>query len=151
MRPSNMSCSISRRDPMPACANTLCSLGVSAMAESTRLGGNNSGNSSSASNWPETTSLKRFSAIGLATSMPIDAGAATETASSFGVEGLGVTASISFIFQRPSKGGLMPDSVSPMACPVATQHHSQHRHGFHAARWRLLSFRPKTQIHCLLA
>ena len=39
IRPSMMSCSISSREPRPACASTLCSLGVSACGNSTRLGG----------------------------------------------------------------------------------------------------------------
>ena len=37
MRPSRISCSMSRREPMPACASTLCSLGASGSGASTRL------------------------------------------------------------------------------------------------------------------
>src|SRR5207253_3595808 len=57
MRPSMISCSISRRDPRPACARTLCSLGVSGWGASTRL----SAVASPSACWsksPETTSAK---------------------------------------------------------------------------------------------
>lgn len=37
--PSAINCSMSRREPMPACASTLCSLGASGIAASTRLAG----------------------------------------------------------------------------------------------------------------
>ena len=38
-RPSATSCSMSRREPMPACASTFCSFGASGSGASTRLGG----------------------------------------------------------------------------------------------------------------
>ena len=56
MRPSRINCSISRREPSPACASTLCSLGVSACGSSTRLCTAGASLASSASKRPDTTS-----------------------------------------------------------------------------------------------
>ena len=41
--PSAISCSMSRREPIPACASTLCSFGALGIAASTRLAGSASG------------------------------------------------------------------------------------------------------------
>ena len=76
MRPSMMSCSISSREPRPAWASTLCSLGVSACGDSTRLGGGDLGAFLSASNCPETTSAKRMGGAGGAAAALRDAGLA---------------------------------------------------------------------------
>ncbi len=60
IRPSSISCSISSRDPRPAWASTLCNFGVSGWGNNTRLASSTATSSSSASNWPVTTSSKRF-------------------------------------------------------------------------------------------
>ena len=86
MRPSRINCSISKREPMPAWASTLCSLGVSAKGASTRLAVSCSGSASWASNCPLTTSKNRSDAVSVASTG--DLAASGRSASSWPLAGV---------------------------------------------------------------
>ena len=73
IRPSRISCSISSREPRPAWASTLCSLGASTCGASTRLVGCAATSVSSSSKRPDTTSSKRSAFTATAASTGPDA------------------------------------------------------------------------------